>query len=172
MTHSQYDDDLAEIKARAKAVERRQTAAFAERVARLREAPGPWSIGVAPAGGVDVGWCVWTDQMLNDRGEPRGGVIVEIGAIRQEDPETGEIVERRAFRCLDPYRLPELRWTLVAEQAVDAVERPERYRLWRCICALAADTARPGKKLDLSRTEQDRVTSLERAWRLARAVMA
>jgi hypothetical protein len=147
---------------------------------RLTAAPGP-VVGAHHKGAlalVDVGWTVWarTDGnirhlRLNDRGEARGGVIIDITTRRSANPDTGEIVTERAFRCADPYRVPQLHWTTLTEAQVnpDAVETPERMRRWRVICALLEAARRPGRPLDLVRTEHERLEALADAWRLARA---
>jgi hypothetical protein len=172
------DDDLALLRARRHAATlRHPTARDASRPAD----PAPSVVGartVGPLAMVDIGWTVWarTDgnvrhMRMDARGEARGGVIVEITTRRNADPDTGEISADRAFRCADPYATPSLRVTTLTEAQVDpdSVELPERMRRWRVICALLEAARRPGRPLDLARTEHDRVGHILDAWRLARA---
>lgn len=175
MPHSDIDaDELAERKARMKAAELRATARFNRDMAARRQAESVVTAHTkGPLAMIDVGWSVWsrtdgTDIRLNDRGEPRGGVIVEIAG--DVDRETGEMA--RTFRTIDPYRLPALAWCALPEQCVnpDGIETPDRHRTWRCIQALCLDAARPGHRLDLLRTQHDRTTAIAHAWRLARTV--
>lgn len=100
---------------------------------------------------IDVGCTVWakteegghdlSQVRMNSDGEARGGLVVEV-TDHTEVTEDGEIVKRRAFRCLDPYLGPESfrAWTLLEEANVDlaACEPPQLGRIrsmYRRACA-------------------------------------
>jgi hypothetical protein len=179
MSDWRNDDDQAFMEARRRDAELR---ARAQRVAAEAVASRSASIMSARTIGllsrVDVGWSIWarTDGdvrqiRLDSTGEARGGVVVEVTSRRYADPDTGEIVLERAFRCIDPYRTrPYIRFTTLLEGQVnpDGIEVPERTRRWKVICALLREAQREGQPLDLLRTEEDRASRIADAWRLVR----
>jgi hypothetical protein len=170
MPDDDWDDDI---------IQARRAAANRQPASRQSGGPasivGPNTIGMLAL--VDVGWSVWArDQgnirhiRLDHRADARGGIVVEITTRRIADPDTGEFTDQRAFRCLDPYRCPQVHWTTLTETQVDPerVEGPETRRRWVAIFSLLDAARRPGKPMDLARTEHERTDRIGDAWRLAR----
>lgn len=166
-----YADDLAEIKARSRAVELRESRDMAARLERLRN-EGAWRGRLPSDPAVEIGSTVWASDMRDHNGDPRGGVVVRIADSTRDDPETGERFHERSYLMIDPYRLPDLHWSIYGEAQVNDVERLDQHRVWRCICALCLHAANkwPERRLNLSQTEEQRSHDLEAAWALYRAL--
>jgi hypothetical protein len=102
-------------------------------------APTPGARTIGDLALLELGCSAWSAQRKNHRGDPLGGVIVDIFDKRNEDTGFAE----RAFRCLDPYnfepklKVPMVHVLLESEIDREAVEGPESSRLRKIIRALA-----------------------------------